>query len=81
MHALKLDPRQVDLGQVAGVEAGAADLDDLVVVLQIGFRQRQDRLGLEGLHKGRAQAEDEIAFQVNVLRLGNLRALLGALKA
>jgi hypothetical protein len=33
------------------------------------------------LHKGRAQAEDQVAFQVNVLGLGNLRAFLGALQA
>jgi hypothetical protein len=81
LHALKLDPGQVDLGQVAGFEARAADVDDLVVVLQVGFGQRQHRLGLKSLHKGRAQAEDQIAFQVNVLGLSDLRAFLGAFQA
>ena len=81
LNALKLDPGQVDLGEVAGIESHAADVDDFVVVIEIGLRQFKHRLGLKCLHKGRAQTEDQIAFQVNVLRLSYLRAFLGALKA
>ena len=69
LHALKFYPRQIDLGQVAGLEAGPAYVDDLVVVLQVGLGQRQHRLGLKSLHKGRAQAEEQIAFEVHVLGL------------
>jgi hypothetical protein len=39
LHALQLDAVQIDLGDIAGMKAVAADLDDLVVVLQIVLRQ------------------------------------------
>ena len=75
LHALKLDPGQVDLGKVAGFEAGPAYLDDLVIVLQVGLGQLQHRLGLEGLHKGRAQAEEQVGFEVNVSGTGKSACL------
>ena len=81
LYALQLDPGQVDLGQVAGIEAGAADVDDLVLVIQVGLGQLQHRLGLQRLHKRRAQAEDQVALEVHVLRCGDFRAFLGALEA
>ena len=81
LHAQQLDAVEIDLGQVAGVEAVAADLDDLVVVVQVGFGQIQHGFGLESLHKGGAQVEDHVAFEVLVLGLGDLGAFLGAFQA
>jgi hypothetical protein len=67
LHPQQLDAVQVDLGNVAGVEAVAADLDDVVVVGQVGFGQFEDGLGLKGLDELRTQIEEEIAFKILVL--------------
>ena len=37
LHTEKFDAVQIDLGNVAGVEAVAADVDDVVVVGEVGF--------------------------------------------
>ena len=81
MHTLKFDTGQVDFGQIAGIEASAAYFDNLVPVFEIGFGQLQHRLGLESLHKGGTQAEDQIAFEISMLGLRNLRTFFGALQA
>ena len=52
LHAQQLDAIQVDLRNVAGLEAIAADVDDLVVVVKVVLRQLNDRLGLKRLDKG-----------------------------
>ena len=41
----------------------------------------QYRFGLESLHKGRPEAEDQVALEVNVLGLGDRGAFLGALQS
>jgi hypothetical protein len=51
LHAQQLDAVQVDLGDVAGVEAVAADLDDVVVVDQVLLCHLKNSLGLQRLHK------------------------------
>ena len=78
LHAQQLDAIEVDLGDVAGLEPRAADLDDLVVVIEIRLGHVEHRLGLERLHKCRAQRELQVALQVLVLRFGNARAFLRA---
>ncbi len=59
----------------------AADLDDVVVVVEVGLGQFEDSLCLQGLHKLRTKIEVQIALQVLVLRRGDLRAFFGALKS
>jgi hypothetical protein len=81
LHAQQFDAVQIDLGNVAGPEAVAADLDDVVVVLEICLGQIEHGLGFKGAHECRAQRELHIALQVFVLGLRDARALLGALQA
>ena len=80
MHAQQLDAVEIDLGDVSGLEAVAADLNDVVVILQIRLCQFEHGLGLKRVHERCAQRELERPFQVLVLRFGNPRAFLGALK-
>ena len=76
-----MDAVQIDLGNVAGVEAIAADFDDVVVVGQVGFGKFKHRLGLKRLDEHRAQVKEQIAFKILVQRSGDLRALLRTLQA
>ena len=78
LHAQELDAVKVDLGNIAGPEPRAADLDDLVVVIEIGFGHVEYRLGLERLNKRGAQGKLQVALQVLVLRFGNACAFLRA---
>ena len=61
------------------LEAVAADVDDVVVIVEIGLGRAKDGLGLKGLHEGRAQSELEISLQILVVRFGDVRALYRAL--
>ncbi len=81
LHALELDAVEIDLGNVAGIQTVAADGDDFVVVIEVGFGQIEQRLGLERLHKRRAQGELQVALQILMLRFGDLRTLLRTLQA
>ena len=80
LHAQQLDAVEVNLRNVAGLEAVTADVDDLVVVVKVVLRQLHHGLGLERLDKSSAQSEFERALQVLVLRCGDLRAFLCALQ-
>ena len=46
LHAQQLDAIEVDLRDVAGLEAGAANVDDLVVVVEVRLCQIENELGL-----------------------------------
>jgi hypothetical protein len=80
LHPQQLDAVEVDLGDVAGLEAVAADVDDLVVVLQILPWPDRAPPWPAGSAQRRSAAEEQVALQVLVLRLGDLRAFLRALK-
>ena len=80
LHAQQLDAIEIDLGDVAGLESVAADVDDLVVIIEIGSRQLQHGLGLQSVHERRTQSEFKVAFQVFMLRCGDARALFCALR-
>ena len=66
-------------GNVAGLEAIAADLDDVVVVFKVVLRHLDHGLGLKRLDKRAAQGELQSALQIFVLRFGDVRAFLRAL--
>ena len=53
----------------------------MVVVIEVGFGECEDSLGLKRIDEGGAQVELETALEVLVLRRGDLRAFFGALEA
>src|SRR5271170_3975051 len=67
----KLDAFEVDLRDVAGAKAVPADVDDLVVIVQVSPCQLKHLLGLKRLHKGATQTEDQVPLQVLMLRLAD----------
>jgi hypothetical protein len=52
LNALQFDSVEVNLGNITGMKAFAADADDLVVVIQIFAREFDSSLGLQGLNEG-----------------------------
>jgi hypothetical protein len=81
LDAEEFDAVKVDLREIAIFEPGSADVNDLVVVVQICTSQLQHGLGLEGLNKGGAETEDHVAFEIFMLGDTDLRALFGTLEA
>ena len=81
LHALQLQAVQVNLRDVSGGKAGAADLQHMVVVLEVILGELQDGLGLQCADEGRAQAEEQRAFEIGLGAGGDGRALLRALQA
>ena len=79
LHPLQLQAVQIHLRDVAHLEAVAADGQLLVEVLQVVLGQRQHGLRLQGLYEGVAQAEQQRAYQVGLLRLADGGGFLGAL--
>jgi len=80
LNALQLGAIEIDPGDVTGAEAVAADLDDVVVVFEVGLGEFEDRFGFEGVDEGGVERELEVALQVFVLRFGDLRCFFGALQ-
>ena len=58
LDAANLKPVKVHLGNVASLEAVAADIKHMIVEVQIFAGQRKHRLGLQRLHKGLTQRID-----------------------
>jgi len=75
----QLDAVEIDLGDVAGIESVSADLDDVVVVLQVLIRHLDYGFGLKGLDEGGAQSKEQGPVKIGMLRLGDLSALLSVL--
>jgi hypothetical protein len=78
LHALQLQPVEIDLGDVACGEPVAADGEDLIEEPQVVSGQRQDRFRLQSLHESIPQVEKKRPFQVCLTRHGNGRRLLRA---
>ena len=72
LHAQQLDAVEIDLRDISGPEAVAADLDDVVVVFEVGLWPGRARPLPRVFDEGAAQREFEIAFQILVLRFGDL---------
>ncbi len=81
LHALQLDAIEIDLCDVARLEAVLAYLDDVVVVVKIRLCHIEHKLGLERCHERRAQGEHHVALQVLMMRLRDASAFLSALEA
>ena len=81
MQALEFEAVEIDAGDVAGLEAVAADFQDLVVGFQIILGEAQNRLGLEDADEGAAQIEEQSAFRVGLLGDADGGALLSGLEA
>ena len=66
---------------IAGVEANAADLENVVPVSEVIFGELQDGLGLEGRNECIAQIEDQSSLEIGVGGLGDEGALFCAFEA
>jgi hypothetical protein len=69
------------LCEVAGLEAGLADVDDFVVVVEVGLGEFEDGLGLEGVDEGQAEVKFKIAPEVFVLVRGDAGGVFGGFEA
>ena len=78
LHAQQFDAVEIDLRNISGAESVAADIDDLVVVVQVSLGQIEHGLGLERCHECGTQIEHHGALQILMLRLRNARAFLRA---
>ena len=78
LHALQLQPVEIDLRYISSMEAISADLEHVVVVRKIVFCQLQDGFGLQGRHKCASQIKEQSPFKVAMTELGNQCPLLGA---
>ena len=79
LDAQQLDAVEIDLGNVSGFEAVAADLDDFVVIIQIGFCQIENGLCLEQSSRTPSRnVNSRLRWRSSCSRFGNPRALLCA---
>ena len=77
--ALQLQPGQIDVRDVSGLETFVAHLEHLVVIGQALAIYGQRGLRLQRLDERVAQIEEQVALQVGLLRFGDRGRLLGAL--
>src|SRR5208337_4900921 len=80
LQALQFEPVEINLGDVAGLVAVAADFQNLVPVVEIVLRHAQHGLGLKDADKGVAQVEKQIALRVGLLGHRDGSALPGNLE-
>jgi hypothetical protein len=66
-QALQFQAIEIDAGNIAGIEAVAADFQNVVVVLQIILRELQDGFGLQDADEGGADIEEQCALSIGGL--------------
>ncbi len=79
LDALQLQAVEIDLGDIAGFVAVAADGERAVVEIQTLACDRQHRFLLEDLDEGGAEVEEQVPSLVIQFRDGDCGAFLGAL--
>ena len=80
LHPQQLDAVEINLRNVAVLVALLADLDDLVVILEVIVRRLQHRLRLQRLHVSVAQVIDKVALEVQMLRCRDRSVRLGIIQ-
>src|SRR5258708_17450669 len=78
---LQFQAAEISLRDSAGLVPRPAYIEYVVVVFQVVLCPRQDRLGLQGLHKGAAQVEKQDPIQISVSRDRDSGCLLCTLPA
>ena len=81
LQALQFEAVEIDAGDVSGLEAVAADFQDLVVVVEIVLRELKHSFGLQDADECAAQIEEQIALRVGLLSDADGGALLGGFVA